>query len=100
MNKPFEFWAVILGMMVWFFVRIPTTETTSARAAKTFASAALGFGLSHSAASYLHVDDVLGAVLVMAFGMLFLDALTALFSDKKTMNAFLRKRLGVDDEDK
>jgi predicted membrane protein len=100
MNKPFEFWAVIIGMMVWFFIRIPTTESLLARVIKTLGAAALGFGLCHDVATYLGVGDALSAVLVMAFGMIFLDAATSLFANEKFMSAFLRKRLGVDDEDK
>lgn len=99
-NKSPEYWAVIAGMSVWFFLRTPKAESLVSRVGKTAASATLGFGLSADAAAYLGLGEALAAVAVMAFGLLFLDAATALFANEKFMATFLRKRLGVDDEDK
>ena len=99
LNKPLEYWAVIIGMALWFFLRTPPSEYLIVRFIKTGASAALGLGLSVDVAKYLGVGEGLAAVAVMAFGMMFLDSLTSLFSNEKFMQTFLRKKLGVPEDD-
>ncbi len=100
-DKPMSFWTIMVGMAVWVFMSTSHTETLIKRVGKTFVSGALAFGLSSEVASYLSIGEGPAAVAIMAFGLIFLDTSTAIFSDKKFLTELIRGRFGVKpDEDK
>ena len=74
-QKPLEYWAVLIGMVLYAAARDAQREPLWTRAVKVFASAFLTFGLSPTIAPYLRGSETAAAVAVMAFGLLALDAL-------------------------
>lgn len=93
-EKPLEFWAVIVGMSVWIFTSTSRDETLFKRIAKTVASGVLAFGLATDVANYLSVQEGFAAVAIMAFGLISLDTATALISDRQFIKDLLARRFG------
>ena len=100
-DKPMSFWTLMVGMAVWVFMSTSHTETLFKRVGKTFVSGALAFGLSTDVANYLSIGEGPAAVAIMAFGLIFLDTATTVFSDRKFLTELIKGRMGVKtDEDK
>lgn len=99
LGKTWEFWAVVLGMAVYVATRDAETEAFPKRAAKTFASALLAYGLAPEIAPWTGNNEIVAAVVVMAFGLLVLDVMTALLLDRDFIKEVIRKRLGGGDTD-
>jgi len=99
-GKSWEFWAVLVGMAVYVATRDAETESLSKRASKTAASALLAFGLAPELAPYVRGNEIAAAVLVMAFGLIALDLITALVLDREFIKELIRKRLGGGGGDK
>ena len=97
MNKPIEFWAVLLGMVIYVASRDAEREPIPKRIAKTLASALLTIGLSPTIAPWVRGSELLAAVAVMAFSMIVLDVATALLGDREFIKSIIAKRLGGKD---
>jgi uncharacterized membrane protein YoaK (UPF0700 family) len=97
MNKPIEFWAVLLGMVIYVASRDAEREPVAKRVAKTLASALLTIGLSPTIAPWVRGSELLAAVAVMAFSMIVLDVATALLGDRDFIKSIIAKRLGGKD---
>ena len=93
-NKPPEFWAVIIGMVLYVATRDAETESIPRRMAKTGASAFLAYGLSPTIAPYVRGSETIAAVGIMAAGLFVLDTMTALVSDREFIKEMIRRRLG------
>lgn len=94
LNKPLEYWAVLIGMVLYAATRDAEREPILKRAAKIGSSAALALGLSPAIAPYLRDSETFATVVIMAFGMLALDVGTALVSDRDFIRGLIQKRLG------
>lgn len=93
-GKTWEFWAVLIGMAVYVATRDAETESLSKRASKTVASALLSFGLAPELASYTQGNEIAAAVLIMAFGLIALDLMTAVLMDRDFIKEIIKKKLG------
>jgi hypothetical protein len=94
-NKPYEYWAVLLGMVLYAATRDADREPLLKRLVKVAASGLLAFGLTPSIAPLLQGSETAAAVAVMAFGIIILDVGTALISDRKFIKELIQARLGV-----
>lgn len=94
LNKPLEYWLVVLGMTLYVATRDAEKQPIWKRTGKTLASAALGVGLSPDAGAWFGVSDSIAAVGIMAFGMIVLDVGTALIQDRTFIKEMIAKRLG------
>lgn len=93
-GKTWEFWAVLIGMGLYIATRDAEKESMSKRFSKTVASALLAFGLAPELAPYVQDNEIAAAVLVMAFGLIALDLVTALVLDREFIKEIIRKRIG------
>lgn len=98
-SKTVEFWAVIIGMSVYIATRDAETESVSKRASKVVASGFLAIGLSPVMSDYFGIGETASAVVIMAFGLIILDLLTALVKDREFMKELIKKKLGGDSND-
>lgn len=94
LQKPLEYWAVLIGMVLYAAARDAQREPLWTRAVKVIASAFLTFGLTPSIAPYLRNSETAAAVGVMAFGLLALDVATALVGDRAFIKELITKRFG------
>lgn len=94
LNKPIEYWAVLIGMVLYAASRDAEKEALWRRVVKTVGAAFLAFGLSPSLASYLRGSETAATVAIMAFGMLALDVATALIGDRQFVKDLIKSRLG------
>ena len=93
-QKPFEYWAVLVGMVLYAATRDAEREPIWRRAVKVLSSAFLTVGLTPNVAPYLQGSETMAAVAVMAFGLLALDVATALIGDRAFIRELIRSRLG------
>jgi uncharacterized membrane protein len=93
-DKTWEFWLVLIGMAVYVATRDAETESLSKRATKTAASGLLAVGLAPTISPYMQNNETIAAVLVMAFGLIILDLLTALILDREFIKDLIKKRIG------
>ena len=94
LNKPLEYWAVLIGMVLYAAAKDAEKEPLLKRVVKTCASAFLAVGLSTTLAPYLRGSETAATVCIMAFGLLALDVGTALVSDRDFIKGLIDKRLG------
>ena len=94
LNKPLEYWAVLIGMVLYAASRDAEKEALWRRVVKTVASAILAVGLSPTLAQYLRGSETAATVAIMAFGMLALDVTTALIGDRQFVKELIKARLG------
>lgn len=94
LNKPLEYWAVLIGMVLYAASRDAEKEALWRRVVKTVASAFLAVGLSPALSEYLRGSETAATVAIMAFGMLSLDVATALIGDRQFVKDLISKRLG------
>ncbi len=94
LQKPLEYWAVLIGMVLYAASRDAETEAIWRRVVKTIASAFLAVGLSPSLAPYLRDSETAATVAIMAFGMLALDVATALIGDRQFIKDLIKARFG------
>lgn len=92
--KPFEYWAILAGMVLYAATRDAEREPILRRAGKVAASAMLAVGLSPSIAPYLQDSEQFAVVVIMAFGILALDVATALIADREFIKSLIQRRLG------
>lgn len=97
MQKPLEYWAVLVGMVLWAAARDAEREAIWRRLVKTSASGFLAFGLTPTVAPYLRGSETAAAVAIMAFGLAALDLMTALLADRAFIKDLIRARLGARD---
>jgi hypothetical protein len=93
-GKPFEYWAVLIGMSFYVATRDAEREAFSKRVGTTVASACRAWGLSPGLAVYTNDNETWAAVLIMGFGLLALDLGTAIIMDRDFIKEMIRKRLG------
>lgn len=98
LHKPLEYYAVILGMILYVAARHAESEALWRRLAKTGASAALALGGSSDAAGWAGVPESLAVVAIMAFGLFLLDVGTALVQDRDFIRAMIQKKMGGGNE--
>lgn len=94
LNKPLEYWAVLVGMTLYAATRDAEREALWRRTLKVGASALLAIGLSPELAPYVRGSETLATVAIMAFGMLILDVVVALLNDRTFIKELIRNRLG------
>ncbi len=94
LNKPLEYWAVLIGMILYAASRDAEKEALWRRVVKTIASAFLAVGLSPALAPYLRGSETVATVAVMAFGLMALDVATALIGDRKFVQDLIKSRFG------
>jgi len=94
LQKPLEYWAVLIGMVLYAASRDAEREALIKRVVKTLASAFLAVGLTPSLAPYLRGSETAATVAVMAFGLLALDVATAIIGDRAFIKDLIRARLG------
>lgn len=94
LNKPPEYWFVLLGMVLYVATRDAEKQPVAKRTLKTLASAALAVGLSADASRWFGVSENIATVGIMAFGMIVLDVGTALISDRAFIKDLIRQKVG------
>lgn len=94
LDKPFEYWAALAGMVLYAAAKDAEREPIIRRVAKVSASALLAFGVSPSLAPYLHDSETMAAVCIMAFGQLFLDVVTATLGNREFVQKLIMARFG------
>ena len=94
LSKPFEYWAVLIGMTLYAATRDAEREALWRRTLKVGASAFLAIGLSPELAPHVRGSETLATVAIMAFGMILLDVATAVISDREFIKGLIRDRLG------
>lgn len=97
LNKPLEYWAVLIGMVLYAATRDAEREALWKRAVKTVASAFLTYGVSPGLAAYFDISEIVCAIAVMAFGLLALDTGTALIADRAFIKELIRRKIGGSD---
>lgn len=98
----FQYWAGLLGAVIYAATKSAENEPLLRRSAKIGASALLAYGLTSTVAAYLWHNEVLAAIAVMVFGQMILDLGTAILLDKKINEAIkqrLRDRVSGEDHD-
>lgn len=98
LQKPLEYWAILIGMVLYVAARHAEREAIWRRVAKTGASSALALGGSADAAGWAGVPESLAVVAIMAFGLLALDVGTALVQDRDFIRAMIQKKMGGGNE--
>ena len=98
-GKSLEYWAVIIGMILYVMSRDAEREPVARRAVKTVASAFLSYGLSPTLAPIARGSEVLPALAIMAFALVLLDTITALFADREFVKDLVRRRTGKGPKD-
>lgn len=93
-EKSWEFWAVLVGVGMWMMQRDYGKETLPKLVTKVAGSGLLAFGLAPTVAPYVRDNETAAAVLVMAFGLVLLDVLTAAVSDRDLIADIIRAKLG------
>ena len=91
-GKPLEYWAALLGTILYVATRDAEQEPMIRRTAKVGSSALLAYCLTPTVAPYLWGSEVLSAIAVMAFGQMILDVATAILLDKK-LNEAIKQRV-------
>lgn len=94
LNKPLEYWAVLVGMVLYAAARDAEREPLVKRVVKTIASAFLAVGLSPSLAPYLRNSEAWATVAIMAVGLIVLDVGTAIVSDRQFIKDLIKARFG------
>lgn len=94
LNRPLEYWAVLVGMVLYVAARHAETEAFWRRMAKTGASAALALGGSNDLAQWFSIPESLAVVGIMAFGLLALDVGTAVVQDRDFIKDIVKRKLG------
>lgn len=94
LNKPLEYWAVLIGMVLYAASRDAEKEALWRRMVKTVASAFLAVGLSPALAGYMRDSETMATVAIMAFGMMALDVATALIGDRQFIKDLIKTRFG------
>ncbi|KPD11550.1 hypothetical protein [Phaeobacter sp. 11ANDIMAR09] len=94
LGKSLEYWAVVIGMVFYVMSRDAEREPLARRAVKTVASAFLSYGLSPTLAPLTRGSEVLAALAIMAFALVLLDTITALFADREFVKDMVRRRVG------
>jgi len=94
LNRPLEYWAVLVGMVLYVAARHAETEALWRRMAKTGASAALALGGSNDLAQWFSIPESLAVVGIMAFGLLALDVGTAVVQDRDFIKDIVKRKLG------
>lgn len=99
LHKPLEYWAVLIGMVLYAASRDAEKEALWRRVVKTCASAFLAVGLSTDLAPYLRGSESAATIVVMALGLIALDVATALIGDRQFVKDLIKARLGGDRRD-
>jgi hypothetical protein len=96
MNKPIEYWATLIGMILYVVMRDADKDSIYRRIVKTCASAFLAYGLSPSLAEWFNGSEYLAVIAVMSVGLITLDALTVVMSNSNFIKKLLMNWLGQD----
>lgn len=94
MDKPITHWLAMVGVGLWVMGRDAETEGLSRRIVKTAASGFLAAGLSSDFSSYFGFSESIAAVIIMAFGLMLLDLITAIIADRTFIKEMISKRFG------
>ena len=94
LSKPFEYWAVLLGMVVYVGMKNADSDSLRKRIGKTGASALLAVGFAPELATYTRDSETIATAVIMAVGLLVLDAVTALIMAREFIKELVRKKLG------
>lgn len=95
MQKPLEYWAVLIGMMLWVAAKDAEREALWRRLVKIAASALLTIGMTPTVAPFLRDSETAAAVALMAFGLAALDLMTALLADRAFIKELIRAKVGA-----
>ncbi len=94
LGKPLEYWAVLIGMVLYAASRDAEKEALVRRIVKTGASAFLAYGASNDLAPYMRGSETVATIAIMALGLLILDTATAIIGDRKFIQDMIRERFG------
>ena len=93
MHKPLEFWvALAVGVLVVFHRNAEKSRTV--RVTLAAISGGMAYSLAPEIADWTGRSETLAAMVVGAFGYLFLDFGAALLSDREFLKEVIMKRLG------
>ncbi len=95
MQKPIEYWAALIGMMLWVAAKDAEREALWRRILKIAASGLLTIGLTPTVAPFLRDSETAAAVALMAFGLSALDLMTALLADRAFIKDLIRAKVGA-----
>jgi uncharacterized membrane protein len=94
MNKPWEYWAVVVAMCLYAATRDAEKAPLPKRIGKIVASGLLAIGLSPVVAPWVGGSEELALVAVMGFGILVLDIAVALLMDRQFIKDLITARIG------
>lgn len=93
-GKPWEFWIALLGAAIYTATRDAEKAPIRKRAAKTLSSAALAYALADELAPFTRNSESLASVIIMVLGLIVLDLMTALVSDRAFIMSLIRAKMG------
>lgn len=92
-GKPLEYWATLVGMILYVATRAIEGDPILRRLAKLTASGFLAYGVGPSVAPFLWHSEIAALVIIMCVGQMVLNALTAVFSDPAFLKRLIRDRI-------
>jgi len=93
-SKPPEYWAVLAGMVLYMAIKNAADNPLKFRILKTLASALLTLGFSEDLAPWVRDSETLAAIAIMAGGLILLDTLTSIMSDRDFIKDIIKSRIG------
>ena len=99
LGKPWEFWVAVAGAALYTATRDAEKAPIKKRLLKTLSSAALAYALADELAPFTRNSESLAAVIIMVLGLIMLDLLTALISDRALIVSIIKSRMGGGDTD-
>lgn len=93
-TKTTEYWLAFLGMVIYLLTRDRKMETLLFRVSKTAASGLIALGSSKAVSNYFGVDDIVAAVFIMAFGLIFLDLVNGFARDREFIKGLIKEKFG------
>lgn len=94
LEKPITYWLALIGVGLWVMGRDAETEGLTRRVVKTAASGLLAVGLGKEASEWVGLSESIVSVIIMAFGLMVLDLITALIADRSFIKEVIAKRIG------
>ena len=90
-GKNIEYWAVYIGMAIWLGMRDAEQAKPHKRILKICASGALAYGSAPWLSSVLGVPEAISVIVIMGFGLIALDTMAAILSEKDVILEFARQ---------
>lgn len=91
LERSIEFWVALVAAALYVFLN-SKEKAIHYRILMVASSAGFGFSLAKDAAAWLGIGETLAGVIIIVFGYLVIDLLTALMSDRAFVKEFIKAR--------